>query len=303
MCGNFGLLFIKNQSNKDAEQTEDDAIAAFSPKGVHPQDSAMAIKHTRKVSFHETDQSRDFSFGSAACSKKEYDEVTLQDVPEVEEPQSPASHDPLINPLLILEAQAANTEIRGGQAGGYSSIQYERVKNLTPAALHPTGEQVNSPFHISNHSASNHCSSQHSSKIGENIIGPSGGGTKIINIGIDEEAARSPLHNGKTTVAKNIPNSAHNVSAHSSSVHSQQGYTPLPSSHFNFTPFEAEYLNVPLNIRVRTVARKRHPLAADLTKQFVQAREGKTIELDNTFTGELLKQCCCIGDHTICSSK
>lgn len=262
MCGNFGLLFIKNQSSESSEKTESDqqeeTKRAKRPRkhkkaGFVAVDGEETLTRTRKVSFD--------GVGDDEASESEDEGATTTTVKDV-----------LKNPLLILEAQAANTEIRGGQAGGYSSLEYTKVKNDSPAAMHPTNEEVNSPFH-SNHSA----------------------------------GAGASHHNTHNRVAATVPtkrsaNDTHSPlhsSNHDSTVHNQQRPRAMSQSGVvNYGAFEAEFNTVPSNTRVRTVARKRYPLAADLSEQFLKARKGKTIELDKTFTGTyvciLLLQACFI---------
>lgn len=268
MCGNFGLLFIKNQTGGDHAEPEPDVHSdrqpfATSPKPVNnkgfsildgTEDTHNPVV-TRRVSFKtvgfadEGEDSEESQEASAALSSKS---------------------DPLKNPLQILESQAANTEIRGGQAGGYSSLEYAKVKNTSPLALHPVGEDVNSPF-ASAHSVS---SSNHSRIAGIMAHKAAAGSASapIPRSGTKSSDIQSPLH----------------ASNHDSTVHSQMRPRALSQGgSVNFAPFEAEYVSVPTNTRVRTVARKRYPLAADLSDHFLKARMGKTIELDNTFTGML----------------
>jgi hypothetical protein len=101
-----------------------------------------------------------------------------------------SENEELIPIVKILEAQTASTEIRGGQAGGFSSIEYKMVN----------------------------CS------------------------------AVDPLF-GTTIIAK-------------------------PESH-----------------RVRMVARKRHPLAADLSSLYLKERKGRSPDSNSTITGNSFHLC------------
>jgi hypothetical protein len=102
--------------------------------------------------------------------------------------QEELSVEELLPPLKVLEAQTACTEIRGGQAGGFSSIEYNYV--------------------------------------------------------LDEH---------------------------------QSHYEAL---------FSASVIAVPNVTRVRMVARKRHPLAADLSQLYLKQRAGKMPDPKSTITGE-----------------
>lgn len=196
---------------------------------------------------------------------EELEEHEQEESEEMENERAVQSNkgDALKNPLAILEAQAANTEIRGGQAGGYSSLEYAKVKNTSPAALHPVGEDVNSPFQ-SSHSVT---SSNHS-----RITGIMAAKHAAPRSGTKTSDVQSPLHR----------------SNHDSTVHAQMRPRALTQDGgINYSAFEAEFVSVPTNTRVRTVARKRYPLSTDLSDQFLAARKGDTIRLDNTFTGKL----------------
>ena len=249
MCGNFGLLFIKNH---------------FDNTGPEYGDSGVTVSGKRK-GFDALEQQEDHfvknrkvTFGTSGNdTDDDEDGGELQSSIKV-----PAGNDKLRNPLLILEAQAANTEIRGGQAGGYSSLEFEKIKNTSPATLHPVGETVHSPFR-SSHSVG---SSTHSRMVAAVAKNPKHKVTQhASSTGGD---THSPLHS----------------SNHDATVHSYQRNRTMSQS-ANYAHFEAEFVTLPVSTRVRTVARKRYPLATDLTAQFLQARLNKPLELNNTFTG------------------
>lgn len=266
MCGNFGLLFIKNQStdhaeNNDAEKQEE--VKRSKPpkkskkKGFVAVDGEETLTRNRRVSF-------DGFVDEESSEVEEDDEVTIS-----------SAKDLLKNPLLILEAQAANTEIRGGQAGGYSYLEYTKVKNESPAALHPVNQEVNSPFHSTHSANSSHHSRAYQFFAAGRQRSPS-------NSHVSKGDTISPLHGSSTSISNNNDNTT---------VHNQQRPRALSQSGaVNYAPFEAEFITVPSNTRVRTVARKRYPLAADLSDHFLKARKGKTIELDKTFTGTVSYQ-------------
>jgi hypothetical protein len=269
MCGNFGLLFLKNQST-DSDKAEPEPENGDRKKDV-TRNGFMQVEReehsvkTRTVSFgnHDglTEENEDAETGESAIS---------------------VSKDPLRSPLLILEAQAANTEIRGGQAGGYSSLEYQRVKNTSPAAMHPVGETVHSPFR-STHSVG---SSTHSKIVSNLAANPKHSGRSRQHSNPEQRhATQTTTNTNRSTATGGDTHSPLHASSHDATVHSSYQRNRTMSQSGNFAQFEAEYVSVPHNTRVRTVARKRYPLAADLSSQFLQARKGKTIELDNTFTG------------------
>jgi hypothetical protein len=269
MCGNFGLLFLKNQTadseNAEPEPQDGDRKKDVSRNGFMQVEREEHNVKTRTVSFGKHDglpeDNEDTETGESAIT---------------------SSKDALRSPLLILEAQAANTEIRGGQAGGYSSLEYQRVKNTSPAAMHPVGETVHSPFR-STHSVG---SSTHSKIVSNIAANPKHGGRARQNSNPEQRhAAQTATNTNSSAAAGGDIHSPLHASNHDATVHSSYQRNRTMSQSGNFAQFEAEYVSVPHNTRVRTVARKRYPLAADLSSQFLQTRKGKTIELDNTFTG------------------
>lgn len=283
MCGNFGLLFIKNQTGNDNTEPESDLHTDRQPFAPTP-------KPTNKNGFSALD-AEDASSSQRRVSFKTVGFAQETDALDTEEEATSQAtkNDALKNPLQILEAQAANTEIRGGQAGGYSSLEYTKVKNTSPLALHPVGEDMSSPF-ASSHSVG---SSNHS-----RIAGIMAAKTaKLTQAQAQSHSpAHSPIHQQSHSAMPRSGTKSSDVQSplHGSnhdSVHSQMRPRALSQDgSVNFAPFEAEYVNVPTNTRVRTVARKRYPLATDLSNQFLKARMGKTMALDNTFTGML--HCC-----------
>jgi len=175
MCGNFGLLFLKK--NQACDRKAEPVVYEDNPSALRTAGGKVYIQPPEDASTEVSD--------------------------------------PLNSPMDILEAQASNTEIRGGQAGGYSTLEYTHSRNLLIDPLHPFQS-------LSRHGVD----SQHSS------------------------------HNSSTNV----------------------GIKP------NLSTFDAEYLSIPHNTRIRAVARKRYPLAADLTKVLKSARNGKALNLNKTLT-------------------
>lgn len=163
MCGNFGLLSLGTTVNT-------------SENSSHHNESY----HKPRVQQDELDMS--VSASMHQVSKLNGIRVLNEDqIGEKEE---------MISPLTILEAQTACTEIRGGQAGGYSSIEYKYQK------------------------------AEH-------------------------------------------------------------------QSHFD-SMFSSSTVAVPIYNRVRMVARKRHPLAADLSQLYLTNRGGKVPDARSTITGKII---------------
>lgn len=110
MCGNFGLLLLRPDGNGiESKRTADADSKDLDGQAVGNRWTLNSLPSFRnKVANDELDNS--------------YHEVTKLDGIRRTETVSPS--DVIISPLTILEAQTACTEIRGGQAGGYSTIEY-----------------------------------------------------------------------------------------------------------------------------------------------------------------------------------
>lgn len=258
MCGNFGLLFVKNQASENVENDDAKSKSRFvTSDGFEKIESEENYVRNRTVSF---------SLPDGHADRTEHNEDAAFELPK---------QSSLRSPLMILEAQAANTEIRGGQAGGYSSLEYERVKNVAPVAMHPIGETVHSPFR-STHSVG---SSTHSKIVANVMSNPRfRSRARTLSSGSKPPIAdtHSPLH--RTSDDK--------------TEHTYQRNRTMTQTD-SYTQFEAEYVVVPRSTRVRTVARKRYPLSTDLSNGFLKERKGETIQLDKTFTGTCFKKCFC----------
>jgi hypothetical protein len=160
MCGNFGLLAL------GLTATNPENSSHHNSSFHKPASASDRLDMSINESMHEVSRLEGIRFRN-----------DLKDE-DVEEP---------LSAIKILEAQTACTEIRGGQAGGFSSIEYKLVKN-----------------------------------------------------------------NSK--------------------------------SHFDAL-FAASEVAIPTMHRVRMVARKRHPLAADLSKLYVNHRHGTLPNPKDTITG------------------
>ena len=115
MCGNFGLLQLGTSTLVPSPDTDDSEklrkLASnddFDRLGISRHDSLHEVSrlHGLRVSAHGTGWNED-------QLPKEVDSV-------------PTSKS--LSPLTILQSQTASTEIRGGQAGGYSSLEYDDVR-------------------------------------------------------------------------------------------------------------------------------------------------------------------------------
>jgi hypothetical protein len=169
MCGNFGLLYLHNENNNDNSNKNKN----------NNHDNYNQASADDKLMMNS-------SYKSYDIPQHNSNEVIVAQIFEGNINNNINSKTIILKkPLLILQHQAANTEIRGGQAGGYSSFEYTKC------------------------------------------------------------------HNSKAT------------------------------------PYEAEYNQIPDITRIRAVARKRVPLAGDLTAKYLHARKGRRMGFDKTFTGEV----------------
>ena len=169
MCGNFGLLYLHDKNNNDnsGENTNNN------------HDNNNQASADDKLMMNSSYNGNDIIQHNA-------NEVIVAQIFERNIDNNIYSKTIILKePLLILQHQAANTEIRGGQAGGYSSFEYTKC------------------------------------------------------------------HNSKATT------------------------------------YEIEYNQIPDITRIRAVARKRVPLAGDLTAKYLQTRKGRRMAFDKTFTGEV----------------
>lgn len=161
MCGNFGLLLLGLKASSVDTSSHNESFHKKKP-------STDGLDKSINESMHEVSRLQGIRYRDSAHA----DEIEQQE---------------FIPPLKILEAQTACTEIRGGQSGGFSSIEYKYEKS------------------------------------------------------------------------KN-------------------------QSHFD-TLFGPPIVAVPTATRVRMVARKRHPLAADLAQLYLRQRHGKQLNPKDTITG------------------
>ena len=116
MCGNFGLLSLGEvDANADADEfkkpvSEADELEKALNASMHEVSRLHGLKEAKK---------------STAINDRNDNDAMLS-----ENPEDLIS----VSPLSILQNQTSSTEIRGGQAGGYSSFEYKRK---TARTLHP----------------------------------------------------------------------------------------------------------------------------------------------------------------------
>lgn len=117
MCGNFGLL----QVGVPALPGNESYVVSADDRGVE-----IKSKHDLL----------DFSFHESLHEVSRLHGLRLTE--DVDESLFPvgsnhgAKTSSVLSPLIILESQTASTEIRGGQAGGYSSLEYEGIVTKDP---------------------------------------------------------------------------------------------------------------------------------------------------------------------------
>jgi hypothetical protein len=117
MCGNFGLLMLGK------EESDKGPVANEFEKTKKPQDAM-------DVSLHQTlhEVSKLHGLRVVGDAQWTHNISTSGKYNVIESTSSHAGSAPLLDPLFILEAQTAATEVRGGQAGGISSIEYTQSK-------------------------------------------------------------------------------------------------------------------------------------------------------------------------------
>jgi len=167
MCGNFGLLYLHDKNNND-NSDENTNNNHDNNNQASADDKLMMNSSYNNDIIHNANEVIVAQIFERNINNNIYSKTMI-----------------LKEPLLILQHQAANTEIRGGQAGGYSSFEYTKC------------------------------------------------------------------HNSKATT------------------------------------YETAYSQIPDITRIRAVARKRVPLAGDLTAKYLQTRKGRRMGFDKTLTGEV----------------
>ena len=115
MCGNFGLLQLGITTLVAFPEINDDV--GF--KKVASIDDFDQLGMSLHESLHEVSRLHGLRVSRDAIDWNENDETK-----EVDTMTASKS----LSPLSILQSQTASTEIRGGQAGGYSSLEYDDVR-------------------------------------------------------------------------------------------------------------------------------------------------------------------------------
>jgi hypothetical protein len=126
MCGNFGLLQLGNSPPVDASEQPNAVIInkliKDNEKALTRSDKALLEEQGR--SLHEVNRLQELSLHESSSVKVWPLNASINK-------DKVASHATLLSPLRILQSQTASTEIRGGQAGGYSSLEYDDIQKET----------------------------------------------------------------------------------------------------------------------------------------------------------------------------
>ena len=228
MCGNFGLLYLHNKNNNDNN---------------HDNNNQASV---------DDDLMMNSSYNGNDLSQHVTKEVIVAQIFEGINNNNNNNYNNsktiiLKEPLLILQHQAANTEIRGGQAGGYSSFEYTKCHNSILG-------QRNIIASISQHSVH----SLHE-------FCPDNSNRPVINCNSNQS---NRYHSNNNDVIIDVDDDYDN-------------------NNNKATKYEAEYNQIPDITRIRAVARKRVPLAGDLTAKYLQTRKGRRMAFDKTFTGKV----------------
>lgn len=120
MCGNFGLLSIGSapETTNEKKQKEGDGDeASFKQTSSSKDLDILAI--SLHESLHEVSR-----LNGLRLSVDSGDSRNNRD-PMMSEKAKHDNNSSMLSPLIVLQSQTASTEIRGGQAGGYSSLEYK----------------------------------------------------------------------------------------------------------------------------------------------------------------------------------
>lgn len=112
MCGNFGLVML-GKVGKASENVQD---FTKKKKAMDDMDRSMHATLAEVSKLHGVRVKGDPQWTHAVSSSGKYDIVSTS---------THHGRGELLPPLFILQAQTASTEVRGGQAGGISSIEYK----------------------------------------------------------------------------------------------------------------------------------------------------------------------------------
>lgn len=125
MCGNFGLLLLRTSSSFNDDTVVRNVTVENDIAVPTSDDLRDSLSLTLHESLHEVSRLHGLRVSTDAGDKLQLDNSRDKAATNLQ--------NNLLSPLLILESQTASTEIRGGQAGGYSCLEYESLsnKNLT----------------------------------------------------------------------------------------------------------------------------------------------------------------------------
>lgn len=122
MCGNFGLLLLAaTPSDLERSRRNQNSSSAFIKQYINH--NVDPLDQSLQRSLHEVSVTN-----GIRITRRIEDSIHLTDGNDNKPVQDEKRDIKLLQAIRILEAQTSATEIRGGQAGGYSSFQYEKVE-------------------------------------------------------------------------------------------------------------------------------------------------------------------------------
>lgn len=116
MCGNFGLLKLLKNYQKSHEN--DERVKVVEKMGDE-EDNLDASLHR---SMHEVSRLHGIRVATDIKDEKDENNLLISEIKLI----SPVD---VLSPATILHSQTVATEIRGGQAGGISTFEYNSNKN------------------------------------------------------------------------------------------------------------------------------------------------------------------------------
>lgn len=134
MCGNFGLLSLGKIVPVDS------SVHAKPVAGVTVADDDLDKSLHESMQMVSNLQGVRVQGDHPAWAKSTYKSSTHGYASANEDMQE--SDDKAVSPLDILQSQTASTEVRGGQAGGYSSLEFDWVKKKSESRMDMMGEQT-----------------------------------------------------------------------------------------------------------------------------------------------------------------
>eukprot|EP01038_Epipyxis_sp_PR26KG_P011709 gene11709-15674_t len=129
MCGNFGLLLLKSTSSNDQKSHNHESAgngSGHDDRSFHRSRTNLrgnvedeALDRSINESMHQVSQLHGIRI------RDTHQRVAFSQIPEHLPPIIETQHIKLLPPIEILKSQTSCTEVRGGQAGGLSSLEYK----------------------------------------------------------------------------------------------------------------------------------------------------------------------------------